>query len=247
MDNRDKEEKLVEKLKDPNDTNESQIVRLINKTIKDKHKVYCATDWHLWVRKEKNKPDCHRCKNFETIIKNVNETLTKDDLLIYLGDLVDGEFQDKDELKSILKTLPGKKILVLGNNDLFTPQFYKSCGFDYVTQSFVWNNVLFTHMPVKNNNQTNVHGHIHSNQWDPVYWIPYTNQIDVAWCGGRETPTELLTVLASINKFKKVVREDPSHFNEGYTVKIRDGVVLFNEVMDPFNTSYLQPDPYPAE
>ena len=176
MDNRDKEEKLVEKLKDPTETNESQIVRLINKTIKDKHKVYCATDWHLWVRKEKNKPECHRCKNFETIIKNVNETLTKDDLLIYLGDLVDGEFKEKEELKAILKTLPGKKILVMGNNDLFTSQFYKSCGFEYVTQSFVWNNVLFTHMPVRNNNQLNVHGHIHGYR---NYWIPYTNQIDV--------------------------------------------------------------------
>ena len=244
MDNRDKEEKLVEKLKDPTETNESQIVRLINKTIKDKHKVYCATDWHLWVRKEKNKPECHRCKNFETIIKNVNETLTKDDLLIYLGDLVDGEFKEKEELKAILKTLPGKKILVMGNNDLFTSQFYKSCGFEYVTQSFVWNNVLFTHMPVRNNNQLNVHGHIHGYR---NYWITYSNQIDLGALDGRIKPVELKTVITSQKSYSKTIKEHPEKFNEGYTVKIRDGVALFNEVMDPFNTSYLQPDPYPAE
>lgn len=230
MTNRAKEEKLVEDLKDPDEKDSSKIARMIDDCLKKWHKVYCATDWHLWVRKEKNKPACHKAKNFEDIIKNVNEIMTKDDILIYMGDLVDGEFKDKDELKSILKTIPGKKILVRGNNDLFDASFYKSCGFSEVVPSFVWHNVVFSHMPIKNDNETNVHGHIHSDQYKPVYWIPYTNQIDVAAVGGRETPVELNKVISSQKAYSKTIKEDPSHFEEGYYI-FNNTSDVFNEVM----------------
>lgn len=235
MTQREKEDKLVEELKDPDEDNKP--AKIIDKAYRDKHKVYCATDWHLWKRVEKNKPTCSKTKNFEQIIKNVNETLTKDDVLIYMGDLVDGEFKEKDELKSILKTLPGKKILVLGNNDLFDKNFYKSCGFDYVVQSFVWHNVLFTHMPVKNDNDINVHGHIHGYK---TYWIPYKNQIDVAAFGGREKLVELNELLKKQKSYAKTIKECPEHFNEGYTCSAKDGASLFTSVLN----SYIQPDPF---
>ena len=217
---REKEEKLLKSLKDPNEDHSSQISKLIDDTIKKGHKVYCATDWHLWTRLVKNKPACKKRKEFDKILKNINETLTKDDLLIYLGDLVDGEFQEKEELKSILLTLPGKKVMVLGNNDLFGPAFYKSCGFDYVVQSFVWDDVLFTHIPIRNSNHLNVHGHLHSNLYRPIYWIPYRNHIDVAWIGGREKPVELKDVLKKQKSYSKIIKEDPSHFEEGYNIQV---------------------------
>ena len=119
MTNKKKEDKLNTSLKNPNSEHSLQIEKLIDDTIKKKHNVYLCTDWHLWVRKEKGSSECHKRKEFEEIIKNVNDIVTKDDVLINLGDLVDGEFKDKDELKSILKTLPGKKILTIGNNDCF--------------------------------------------------------------------------------------------------------------------------------
>lgn len=227
MTNRDKEEKLVEDLKDPTEKDSNKISKMIDTCLKRWHKVYCATDWHLWVRKEKNKPECHKCKNFEEIIKNVNETMTKGDILIYMGDLVDGEFKDKEELKSILKTIPGKKILVRGNNDLFDTSFYKSCGFDDVVQSFTWHNVVFSHMPIKNDNDTNVHGHIHGYR---TYWIPYSNQIDVAALGGREKPVELDKVISAQKSYSKTIKEDPSHFEEGYYI-FNNTSDVFNEVM----------------
>lgn len=236
MDNRAKEEKLVEDLKNPDEKDSSKLSKMIDRCLKRWHKVYCATDWHLWVRKEKNKPECHKAKNFEEIIKNVNETMTKDDILIYLGDLVDGEFKDKEELKSILKTIPGTKILVRGNNDLFDTTFYKSCGFTDVVQSFVWHNVIFSHMPCKNDNDINVHGHIHGYK---TYWIPYTNQIDVAALGGREKPVELKKVIDSQKSYSKTIKEDKSHFEEGYYV-FNNESNIFNETMgdsfiiDPF-------------
>lgn len=232
---REKEEKKMESLKDPDVAHSREISYLIDKTLRDKHKVYCATDWHLWVRKEKNKKECHRRKDFEDIIKNVNETMTKDDLLIYLGDLVDGEFDGKEDLKSVLKTIPGKKVLVLGNNDILPTQFYKSCGFEWVVQSFVWSNVLFTHVPCRNDNQFNIHGHIHGYR---TYWIPYTNQIDVGALGGRTELVELHDVITARDKYAKTIKEDPKHFNEGYEC-ITEGDVfeknMIHEIVDPFD------------
>ena len=243
MTNRQKEDKQMESLKDPNENHSGEISRLISKTLANKHNVYLATDWHLWVRKEKGKAECHKRKDFEQIIKTVNETMGKDDVLIYLGDLVDGEFKDKESLKTVLQTIPGKKIMTLGNNDIFGIPFYKSCGFDYVVQSFVWADVLFCHVPVENKNQINVHGHIHSNQYPPVYWIPYSNQIDVAWLGGREKPIPIHDAITSQKKFSKVIKEDPSHFNEGYTLPIHNETFL--DVMDSGENCFT-PDPYDA-
>ena len=238
MVNREKEEKLVEDLKDPDEKDSGKLSRMIDQCLRRWHKVYCATDWHLWVRKEKGKSECHKAKNFEEILKSVNETMTKDDILIYLGDLVDGEFQDKEELKSVLKTIPGKKILVRGNNDLFTSTFYKSCGFCDVVESFVWHNVVFSHMPCKNDNDINIHGHIHGYK---TYWIPYTNQVDVAALGGRVAPVELNKVMGAQKSYSKTIKEDKSHFEEGYYV-FNPGHLnsFFQEVMnysiieDPF-------------
>lgn len=238
MTNRQKEEKLVGSLRDPTENHSTEITRLIDKTIKNKHNVYCMTDWHLWLRNEKNKPACHKRNNFDEIIKNVKK-IQPDDVLIFLGDLVDGEFDDKDSLKNILLPMNFKKILVVGNNDLFSPVFYKSCGFDYVVRSFVWHNVLFTHMPVKNDNDINIHGHIHGYK---TYWVPYTNQIDVAYLDGRTEPVELQRVLKSQKSYSKVIKEEPSHFEEGYSnYSVTKSSALFCEVMnvnkieDPYN------------
>ena len=238
MTNRQKEEKLVGSLRDPTENHSTEITRLIDKTIKNRHNVYCMTDWHLWLRNEKNKPACHKRNNFDEIIKNIKK-IQPDDVFIFLGDLVDGEFEDKDSLKNILLPMNFKKILVIGNNDLFSPAFYKSCGFDYVVRSFTWHDVLFTHMPVKNDNDINVHGHIHGYK---TYWIPYTNQIDVAYLDGRTEPVELQRVLKSQKSYSKVIKEEPSHFEEGYSnYSVTKSSALFCEVMnvnkieDPYN------------
>lgn len=241
-DNRNKEEKKVEMLKDPKEQHSSDIKSLIDKALKS-NKVYVATDWHLYVRNEKNKPACHKRKNFNEIIKNCTEVMGKDDVLIYLGDLCDGEMKnEQEEMKTILNAIPGHKILVLGNNDLFPTSYYKSCGFEYVVQSFEWHNILFTHMPVENNNTMNIHGHLHSDQYTPTYWIPYKNNIDVAWCGARQEPQDLVKVIASIDKFKKHVKEDRSKFEEGYTLNSHY-LNIFEQVSE---NQYIE-DPFPCE
>ena len=236
MKNNKKEDKLNDQLKKPNNDHSLQIEKLIDDTLKKGHKVFLCTDWHLWIRKEKGSTECHKRKEFEEIIKNVNDTMTKDDVLINLGDLVDGEFKDKDELKSIIKTLPGHKILTIGNNDIFPVSFYKSCGFEYVTQSFIWHNVIFSHMPIKNDNDVNVHGHIHKSM---CYWVPYKNHIDVAYLDGRIKLVPLQDAIDAQPKYSKLIKEDPSHFDESFSFFEYTMITADGFMPDPFRDEYM--------
>lgn len=233
MNLRDKEDKLVEKLKNPKENHSSEIAKLIDETIRKKHKVYLMTDWHLWLRNEKNKPECHKHTNFDQIVNNI-KNIEPDDLLIYLGDLVDGEFNDNDSLKNVLLPMNFKKVLVIGNNDLFSTAFYKSCGFDYVVRSFVWHNILFSHMPTKHDNDYNIHGHIHGYK---TYWVPYNKHIDVGALNGRIKPVEINDVLKSYSRYSKSIKECPEHFNEGYIgspTNIFMSEMFVSRVYDPY-------------
>ena len=227
------EDFLDKKLKNPDDktSDNKAISKLINDTIRNGGKVYLAGDWHLWLREEKDKPECHKRSDFNTILNEANHVCDSNkDLLIYMGDLVDGEFQEKELLKQALLTLHMRRIMVRGNNDTFDKSFYKSCGFEYVVDSFVWNDILFTHCPVKNNNDINVHAHIHGYR---TYWLPYTNHIDVGAYGGRKKPVELLWLLQKQPTYAKTIKECPEHFDESYT--LFESVMIPERIYDPFH------------
>lgn len=237
MDNRQKEDKLFNSLKHPNENHSDEISKLIDKTIRSGNKVYLMTDWHLWMRKEKNKPECYQRSNFNEIINNM-KVIKNDDLLIYMGDMVDGEFQDQESLKNVLLPMNFKKILVMGNNDLFSPVFYKSCGFDYVVQSFTWNNILFTHIPIRHSYDLAIHGHIHGYK---TYWCPYNKHIDVAFLEGRTKPVELLSIIKAQPRYSKLIKECPEHFNEYVAINNKFDAVMYDyinmmkQVEDPFS------------
>ena len=98
-------------------------------------------------------------------------------------------------------------------------------------------------MPCENDNQINVHGHIHGYA---TYWIPYTNQIDVAYLGGREHLVQLSQVLASQLNYSKKIKEDPKHFDEGYNIPIQtQNSTVFESVYvdEPVRIE----DPFPSE
>lgn len=233
MDQRQKEDKLMKDLKEPDKEHSADISRLINNTIRAGHKVWLGTDWHLWLRDVKDKPKCHERSDFNTVLNNFKNKVGQDDLLIYLGDLVDGEFQDKPLLRATIQSLGKNMVFVRGNNDLFPDSFYKECGFKYVVESFVWSDVLFTHIPCTNKNKVNVHGHIHGFR---TYWLPYTNQVDVAAYGGRKEPVELMKVINAQPSYAKTIKECPEHFGETYL----DDMNLFyqqltsSRLYDPF-------------
>jgi calcineurin-like phosphoesterase family protein len=216
-----KEEKMLQRLKDAEQhPDKRDIAKLIDETRERGNTVWLATDWHLWKRITKNQPACKKRADFNQVIKAVESTIKVNDLLINLGDLVDGEFQDKDSLRNQMREIVCKKVLVRGNNDLFDQEFYRSCGFAYVVDSFKWHDILFSHMPQEHNCDLNIHGHIHTSpdaghgKRKAQYWVHYNKHIDVAWLGGRVKPVELSQAIKAQPVFEKIAEECPEHFGE---------------------------------
>lgn len=102
----------------------------------------------------------------KAIIKNWNETVSNRDVVIHLGDVALGS---KEETKKIIQQLNGRKILIKGNHDNWTDEFYKECGFEYVSRyPIVWNDFyLLSHAPLQLSETTpyyNYYGHVHNDE-----------------------------------------------------------------------------------
>ena len=157
-------------VKNPTIVSSNEIDNLLNNS----KNIYLATDWHLW---EENNGKIIKNEHFNEILNNYKRTVKNDDVFIFLGDLVDDEFRNEDLLKKELVKLPGKKILVMGNNDLFDEQFYLDCGFKYVVEGFEWKDFVFTHYPLyENTSKINFHGHLHGRKY---YKQNYSNHADL--------------------------------------------------------------------
>ena len=105
----------------------------------------------------------------ESIIKQWNESISEDDIVLHLGDV---SFHGKNKTEAIFKRLNGHKILVPGNHDIKNIKnnrhYYNLVGFDGVevdTEKIVLNSLklILSHKPVGvlPEGYTNVHGHIH--------------------------------------------------------------------------------------
>lgn len=204
MNNRDVEEKEGDLCKDPKAFNVDSklIAELITEYVSNQKPVYLVTDLHLWVKDNDDPTKVTKRSNFNQVISNWNNTVEPNDLVICLGDLVDGEFPSTDSkmLRNTLSLLSGNKILVRGNNDLFSYTFYRSCGFKYVIRKFEWNNIVFSHYPIENDNDLNIHGHLHGYK---RYYIQYSNQIDVF--NKERKPQLLLDVIKQQPEYSKSI------------------------------------------
>lgn len=207
------EEEVGEQIKESKTHDSSPISSLIKKTLSNGHKVYLGTDWHLWRCDKKTKRIFARSDK-DAIINKYKNTIGDNDLFIFMGDLIDGECEKKQELGEILDSLPGTKILVRGNNDLFPDEWYEQHGFKYVTPKFIYDNIIFSHMPEKNhNNKMNIHGHLHGYA---TYWVPYKEMIDVAFVNGRKEPVELQQVIDALPAYRKKAKEIPEKFAQEF-------------------------------
>lgn len=106
---------------------------------------------------------CRRPSNVDEIIqRNWKQLIKPDDLVIHLGDVA---FTFVN-LKELMDSLPGRKILVLGNHDSKSVTAYMQLGFSFVCDALVMSRVYFTHKPVKiipADCIYNIHGHLHNN------------------------------------------------------------------------------------
>lgn len=110
----------------------------------------------------------YRPQGYESkIVSSWDKRVGADDTLVHLGDFCVG----KDAIAhEVLKTLPGRKILVMGNHDRQSMHWYATHGWDFVVREFRWNylghRLLFTHIPedartFRRAKMLNIHGHIH--------------------------------------------------------------------------------------
>lgn len=132
----------------------------------DPSRIFLSSDWHFFKSYYKKEA---QLVNTEKILKWCRENIKSNDVFIYLGDIsfryasVDHQYKSQQFMNSI----PGIKILILGNHDMMLGQeYYANCGFDYVYESLVWHNIIFTHkavnMDFQPSNMLNIHGHIHN-------------------------------------------------------------------------------------
>ena len=141
----------------------TDINELLNNT--NHNRVFLTSDWHLFANHYN-----HNAKgiNKQNIISWCKTNIKDDDVFIYLGDISYRYANDTDieNAKKVMKSIPGIKVLVLGNHDkMLGDEFYAECGFTLVYDSFEWNEIIFSHRPINMavypSRYWNIHGHIH--------------------------------------------------------------------------------------
>ena len=126
--------------------------------------IWIATDWHLW--NEKYDDGRHTFKSITRLgqlAEGYTSVIGTDDLFIHLGDLCDPSNTKPENLKSIIQSIPGTKILCRGNHDTEPDEYYLSAGFNHVCDILKIHDVIFSHIPVNVGvDQINIHGHLHT-------------------------------------------------------------------------------------
>jgi calcineurin-like phosphoesterase family protein len=132
-------------------------------------KIFVISDTHFFHEKIiTNSPG--RPEDFHSqIIKKCKKVLCEKSLLIHLGDVI---FGNKKQMRSVLKRIPGTKILVKGNHDHgHSDTFFYDAGFSFVCTQFKIKRTVFSHMPIEiSDDEINIHGHFHnipSCHWEP--------------------------------------------------------------------------------
>lgn len=106
---------------------------------------------------------CGRPENFgELIIRNWQRLVAPHDFVYHLGDVI---FRRPRELETIMKQLPGVHVLVKGNHDEHSDEWFREMGFHFVCQQLVVDKVMLSHypLPVPPGVEFAVHGHFHNN------------------------------------------------------------------------------------
>ena len=125
--------------------------------------IWLIADTHLYHDKIVVLSD--RPSNFtQLIISNLRRLIAEQDTLIHLGDVI---LYKHPELVSILDSIKGRKILVMGNHDRKSKGWYMRAGFASAMDMMVWGNILFSHKPVEHlpdGVKYNIHGHFHNDE-----------------------------------------------------------------------------------
>lgn len=124
---------------------------------------WCVSDTHFGHRNMVQY--CGRPDDFSEILMKNLSMIPEQDVLIHLGDICIGN--DAAWHKLMDRKIKCRKILVRGNHDSKTNEWYMTHGWDFVCEKFVLNydgqKVVFSHQPtILERNDWNVHGHFHN-------------------------------------------------------------------------------------
>jgi len=131
-------------------------------------KIFAIADTHFGhsnIIKYCNRPFASVEEMDAALIKNWNETVSNNDIVLHLGDVCVGG--GKERAKEIISRLNGKKILIMGNHDNWSEEFYRSAGFHTVSRfPILYDNFfLLSHAPLQLSETTpyfNYYGHVHN-------------------------------------------------------------------------------------
>ena len=133
----------------------------------------------------------------DAIVAAWNTTVDINDRVIVVGDLSAGVMGRYEELGALIGKLNGHKTLIRGNHDHQTDAWYKTAGFDLVTDWLILDGILYVHKPATSYNtdvinlveqlapRLVVHGHIHDDRPNiaghfNVAWDRHKRLIDVS-------------------------------------------------------------------
>lgn len=109
---------------------------------------------------------CNRPENYESLIVSSFKSLKPNHVLVHLGDICLGN--DLHVHEKYIIPIKCKKILVLGNHDRKSNNWYLEHGWDFVCSYFSFKrahkNILFSHSPMSwdGTYDLNIHGHLHN-------------------------------------------------------------------------------------
>lgn len=107
---------------------------------------------------------CYRPENFtELILENWRNAVGENDITFHLGDVILGR---QSEMEGMIRSVKGRKILIIGNHDKEKPHWYMKRGFDFACYGIEYGHVYFTHRPssfLPQGCTLNIHGHLHNN------------------------------------------------------------------------------------
>ena len=119
------------------------------------HMIYFTSDQHFGhtnIIKYCNRPfefsrkGTLKCDEF--IREKYCSVVREDDIVIFLGDVALYKNPERNRIRALIKSLPGQKILLLGNHDHDKNNFYLSCGFLEVRYYLQFGEYFMCHYPL---------------------------------------------------------------------------------------------------
>ena len=171
----------------------------------NKNKIYLIGDTHFYhknIIKYCNRPFSSVEEMNETLIKNWNSVVKRDDKVIVVGDFA---LCGKDKIIEVGQRLNGKKTLILGNHDRASMSTYYEAGFEFVSRYPIiiddWN--IISHHP-KFTTELGLYANIYAHVHNDVTYRDYTAR---SFCVSAErinyTPIEWEVIQERMEAYEK--------------------------------------------